>query len=120
MRFSKSRSDSLPAAVLCRVAVSTGRSPRRWRTAARRVARTFVVATFALQDLNSARAVTPPAIYNLGTLGGSYSAGFAVNNFGQVAGQANTPTAARAFRYTGLPGIDGAMADLSTLPGHLS
>src|SRR5688572_12251506 len=40
-----------------------------------------------------------PAIYHLGTLGGSESYGTAVNNAGQVAGLSHIGDSTRAFRY---------------------
>ena len=58
----------------------------------------------------------PGDIYNLGTLGGTYSEGWSVNDAGQVAGAAYIPGETyRAFRYSGTPGSGGAMADLGTL-----
>ena len=55
-----------------------------------------------------------PAIYNLGTLGGSASQGYAINASGQVTG-VSYPTGStvwHAFLYTGAPGADGHMIDL--------
>ena len=57
---------------------------------------------------------------DLGTLGGTDSRGYGINDAGQVAGESNPPTgdeAVHAFRYTGTPGSGGAMADLGTLGG---
>jgi probable HAF family extracellular repeat protein len=59
---------------------------------------------------------------DLGTLGGQFSAAYAINDAGQVTGQADTAFnggngARHAFRYTGTPGSGGAMADLGTLNG---
>jgi probable HAF family extracellular repeat protein len=55
-------------------------------------------------------------IYNLGTLGGTRSEGWGINDAGQVAGAAYMiGDTYRAFRYTGTPGSGGAMADLGTL-----
>jgi len=58
-------------------------------------------------------------IYNLGTLGGSSSYGYAINASGQVVGESypTGDTAPHAFLYTGSPGVDGHMADLGMLPG---
>ncbi|MEX2306368.1 MAG: hypothetical protein WD738_02175 [Pirellulales bacterium] len=58
-------------------------------------------------------------IYNLGTLGGSQSLGFDINNTGQVTGNSYTTAEAEkhAFRYDGTPGGGGAMFDLGTLGG---
>src|SRR2546421_611995 len=61
-----------------------------------------------------------PMIYDLGTLGGTNSFGYAVNDAGQVAGTSSTavggPT--HAFRYDGTPGAGGVMRDLGTLGGN--
>jgi probable HAF family extracellular repeat protein len=67
---------------------------------------------------HSARAGAP-AIYNLGTLGGSASYGQALNASGEVAGYSYVvgDTAYHAFLYTG-PG--GTMVDLGTFPGGVS
>src|SRR5262249_11466502 len=66
----------------------------------------------------SAQAVVP-AIYNLGTLGGSESFGYAVNAGGQVGGYSSTFSSFthRAFLYSGTPGSGGSMANLGTLGG---
>jgi probable HAF family extracellular repeat protein len=60
-----------------------------------------------------------PAVYNLGTLGGNSSYGYAVNDTGQVAGYSHTlgNTVRHAFRYDGTPGSGGVMRDLGTLGG---
>ena len=52
---------------------------------------------------------------------GSFSAGYAINNAGQVVGDSSTTgnTANHAFRYTGTPGAGGVMVDLGTLGGAL-
>jgi probable HAF family extracellular repeat protein len=80
----------------------------------RRFNRCFFVALIAAcAMLVPLSARCQPAIYNLGTLGASYSAGYAVNGNGQVPGSsAVTNGAKHAFRYTG-----GSMADLGTLGG---
>jgi probable HAF family extracellular repeat protein len=59
---------------------------------------------------------------DLGTLGGTYSFGFAINASGQVAGYSllTGDAATHAFRYSGTPGSGGAMADLGTLGGTSS
>jgi probable HAF family extracellular repeat protein len=63
------------------------------------------------------------AMANLGTFGGDYSSAKAINDSGQVAGGAAyapdgaNPAVTRAFRYTGTPGLGGAMVDLGTLGG---
>lgn len=53
-------------------------------------------------------------IYNLGTLGGPYSVGRAINASGQVAGNSYMAgnTVRHAFLYSGTPGVDGQMIDL--------
>ena len=60
-------------------------------------------------------------IYNLGTLGGTYSAGLGINAAGQVVGRTESPAGIeRAFLYSGTPGSGGAMVDLGTLGGSSS
>jgi probable HAF family extracellular repeat protein len=73
-----------------------------------------------LFDLHSpCRAAITANIYNLGTLGGDESRGFAINNAGQATGYARTTNGPlNAFRYSGLPGAGGSMADLGTLGGN--
>lgn len=57
---------------------------------------------------------TATTITNLGTLGGTYSGALAVNNNGQVVGQASTPTGEEhAFSWS----ASGGMVDLGTLGG---
>ena len=51
---------------------------------------------------------------DLGTLGGNYSKGLAINNNGQVTGFSFTANTSHAFLYS-----NGAMMDLGTLPGGL-
>jgi probable HAF family extracellular repeat protein len=60
-----------------------------------------------------------PAIYELGTLGGNSSYGYAVNDAGQVAGYTYTSgnTGRHAFLYDRTPGAGGVMRDLGTLGG---
>ena len=53
------------------------------------------------------------AMADLGTLGGTYSVGRAINTSGQVVGHSKTTGGAQhAFLYTGTPGVDGHMIDL--------
>src|SRR4051812_27384614 len=60
-----------------------------------------------------------PAIYSLGTFGGTASYGLAINDAGQVTGTSyfsgNTPF--HAYRYDGIPDSGGVMRDLGTLGG---
>jgi probable HAF family extracellular repeat protein len=58
----------------------------------------------------------------LGTLGGTNSYGYNVNNAGQVAGQSQITgsSVTHAFRYDGTPGSGGVMRDLGTLGGTSS
>ncbi len=58
----------------------------------------------------------PGDIYSLGTLGGTYSEGWGINDAGQIAGASYiSGETYRAFRYTGTPGSGGTMADLGAL-----
>jgi probable HAF family extracellular repeat protein len=68
--------------------------------------------TLALRSSCPAAAVA--TIYNLGTLGGTYSSGSAINASGQVTGRSAKPgdTTNDAFLYTGTPGSGGVMLDL--------
>ncbi|HEX2475695.1 MAG TPA: hypothetical protein VHK01_13170 [Lacipirellulaceae bacterium] len=79
----------------------------------------FLAVLLSVFIASAPAAAAAPAIYNLGTLGGTYSYGYAVNDSGQVAGRSYTSgdAAHHAFRYTGTPGSGGSMADLGTLGG---
>jgi len=58
------------------------------------------------------------AMADLGSLGGDWSEGYAINGSGQVAGYSAGENFSRhAFLYSGTPGSGGTMADLGTLPG---
>jgi len=59
---------------------------------------------------------------DLGTLGGTYSEGLAINASGQVAGTSYLAGNAYvdAFLYTGAPNTGGQMADLGRLGGTYS
>jgi probable HAF family extracellular repeat protein len=58
---------------------------------------------------------------DLGTLGGSGSRGYGINNAGQVTGNSylgdTSAEPTHAFRYDGTPGSGGVMRDLGTLGG---
>ena len=59
------------------------------------------------------RAAAAGSFADLGTLGGTYSVGRAINTSGQVVGHSKTTGGAQhAFLYTGTPGVDGHMIDL--------
>lgn len=59
---------------------------------------------------------------DLGTLGGSNSYAFGINDLGQVTGTATTAgdRVFHAYRFTGAPGAAGVMEDLGTLGGGFS
>jgi probable HAF family extracellular repeat protein len=79
-----------------------------------------LLGTFTCAALLAAPAGATATIYDLGTLGGTNSSGYAVNDAGGVAGDSQTGSAAyHAFRYDGTPG-SGVMRDLSTLGGTAS
>src|SRR5688572_9688380 len=85
-----------------------------------RKTQTFCAATAAL-TLAASAASAAPAFYDLGTLGGTESVGYAVNDAGQVAGYSTSTDGRRfAFRYDGTPGAGGVMRDLGTLGGTSS
>jgi probable HAF family extracellular repeat protein len=82
------------------------------------------IATAAVLTVTASTRADVPAIYNLGTLGGSASVPAAINSSGQVVGQSTAATAPpieeNAFLYSGIPGSGGAMSNLGTLPGDIS
>jgi probable HAF family extracellular repeat protein len=60
-------------------------------------------------------------IYHLGTFGGPQRFGTAINNSGQVVGEAQDPTTASyAFRYEGIPGSGGVMVNLGSISAPFS
>jgi probable HAF family extracellular repeat protein len=77
----------------------------------------FLMELVTATGSQEATAAPPPAytVTDLGTLGGSYSSGLAINASGQVTGFSNTSGSdAHAFLY------DGAMHDLGVLGGNIS
>src|SRR5688572_15962533 len=87
-----------------------------------RLVRVIALAVMTLGIANVPAALAAPGdIHNLGTLGGTYSEGWGVNDAGQVAGASYfSDNTYRAFRYSGTPGSGGAMADLGSLGGAYS
>src|SRR6476659_7202068 len=82
----------------------------------------FGLLVFLFLSLASVPAIAvlgTPSVYNLGTLGGTYSDGYGINTSGQVAGWSfkSGNGASHAFRYDGAPGAGGVMRDLGTLGG---
>jgi probable HAF family extracellular repeat protein len=72
------------------------------------------------QTLAQAQPATKSPHYNvidLGTLGGSYSYGYGINNAGWVAGAAATPDQTGGLSQTGFLWYDGQMTNLGTLGG---
>jgi probable HAF family extracellular repeat protein len=61
-------------------------------------------------------------IHGLGTLGGTQSAAYAINDSGQITGTSDLAgdLTHHAFLYTGTPGSGGVMHDLGTLGGTVS
>src|SRR5262245_16876800 len=59
----------------------------------------------------------PGEIFNLGTIDGTFSEGYAINASGQVAGQSSIGpgNTNHAFRYIGVPGNGGTIQDLGAL-----
>src|SRR5687768_11514246 len=87
----------------------------------RRIAAAFCLVTAAWCATPAAAA--PGDIRSLGTLGGSYSFGFAISDAGHVTGFSQLPglnAGPHAFRYTPGPGGGGTMAPLGTLGGMSS
>ena len=68
----------------------------------------------------SPNAPIDPATDDLGTLGGNFSFAFAINDRGQVVGQAGTADEFHAFRTSPNAPIDPATDDLGTLGGDSS
>jgi probable HAF family extracellular repeat protein len=61
----------------------------------------------------------PGDIFNLGTVGGSYSSAWAISDTAQASGSSYPigDNQQRAFRYSGMPGAGGTMVDIGTLGG---
>jgi probable HAF family extracellular repeat protein len=61
-------------------------------------------------------------MHDLGTLGGTQSAAYAINDSGQITGWSDLAgdLTHHAFLYTGTPGRGGVMHDLGTLGGTIS
>jgi len=82
---------------------------------------TLLRITFGLLSLGISAQANPPAVTisvtDLGTLGGSASSGFGVNNKGQVVGTSRMPGDKKlhGFLYS-----DGKMTDLGTFGGDQS
>src|SRR6202023_2350051 len=81
------------------------------------VLRGLVFAAMLLVPVAQMTAQQPYSITDLGTLGGTFSEGIAINNDGQVTGNASIAgdAAQHAFLYS-----DGHMTDLGTLGGDTS
>jgi probable HAF family extracellular repeat protein len=69
--------------------------------------------------LLGAPALTLGKMVDLGTLGGTSSTAYGINDLGQIVGQSTTEFDGpnHAFLYTGIPGAGGGMHDLDTLGG---
>ena len=79
-----------------------------------------VCALAVLSSINSAHAVSY-TIVDLGTLGGSYSSGYGINNSGQVVGESRTASGATvAFFYDGSRMLDLCLLSDCTSSGWSS
>ena len=85
--------------------------PRRWQMTFPVVLLTLLVGGLA----NPAGAGVTYSVTDLGTLGGTNSYAWGINDLGQVVGRSASPTGSHAFVYN-----NGVMSDLGTLGGTYS
>src|SRR5262249_30106453 len=75
-----------------------------------------IAACACLLNVTPSRAA-PGDIFNLGTIDGTFSEGYAINASGQIGGQSSIGpgNTNHAFRYIGVPGNGGTIQDLGAL-----